>query len=123
MKPEWVYAIEESKLPDNDMVAVYPKGLQVLLIKKSGNIYALSNKFTHMACSLASGGVLEDHTLKCSCHDWKYDIRTGEFLNATEIKLQLYDFKVTEEEDIAASEIIIPIIYVLRHSKTGEVHE
>lgn len=95
MKPEWVYAIEESKLPDEGMVAVYPKGLQVLLIKRSGHIYALSDKCAHMACSLASG-VLEDHTLKCPCHDWKYDIRNGEFLDATEIKLQLYDFKVSE---------------------------
>ena len=25
MKPEWVYAIEESKLPEEGMVAVYPK--------------------------------------------------------------------------------------------------
>ena len=25
MKSEWVFAIEESKLPDNGMTAVYPK--------------------------------------------------------------------------------------------------
>lgn len=95
MKPEWVFAIEESKLTDNGMTAVYPKGLQVLLIKKSGQIFAISGKCAHMTCSLASG-VLEDYTLKCPCHDWKYDIRNGEFIDAREIRIPLYDFKVTE---------------------------
>ena len=55
MKPEWVSAIEESKLPDNGMTTVYLIGLQVLLIKRSGHIYAISDKCVHMACSLASG--------------------------------------------------------------------
>ncbi len=95
MKSEWVFAIEESKLPDNGMTAVYPKGLQVLLIKRSGRIYAISDKCSHMGCSLVSG-VLEDYTLKCPCHDWKYDIRNGEFIDAREIKLPLYDFKVSD---------------------------
>jgi nitrite reductase/ring-hydroxylating ferredoxin subunit len=95
MKPEWVFAIEDSQLPENGMTAVYPKGLQILLIKRSGHIYAISDKCAHMTCSLASG-VLEDYTLKCPCHDWKYDIRNGEFLNAKEIKLPLYDIKVSD---------------------------
>jgi 3-phenylpropionate/trans-cinnamate dioxygenase ferredoxin subunit len=95
MKPDWVFTIEDSKLPDNSKIAVYPKGLQVLLIKRSGQIYAISDKCAHMACSLASG-VLEDHTLKCPCHDWKYDIRNGEFLDAKEIKIPVYDVKVSD---------------------------
>jgi len=35
----------------------------------------------HMACPL-SGGAPDDHTLICACHDWRYDIRTGRFLDA-----------------------------------------
>ncbi len=91
----WIFAIEESKVPENGMTAAFPKGLQVLLIRKSGQIYAISSKCAHMACSLASG-VLEGYTLKCPCHDWRYDIRSGEFMDAKEIKLPVYDFKVSE---------------------------
>jgi len=44
MKSEWVFAIEESKLPDNGMTAVYPKifgtsfywGTMTISIKNSG---------------------------------------------------------------------------------------
>lgn len=91
----WVFAIGESSMPENGMASIYPKGLQVLLIKKTGHLYAISNKCAHMACSLASG-VLEGYTLKCPCHDWKYDIRSGEFIDAKDIRLPVYDLKISD---------------------------
>lgn len=91
---EWVFTIDEAKLAEGSMVPVFPKGLQVLLIRKDGRIHALSNKCAHMACPLGFKGALEGHILKCPCHDWKYDIRTGEFIDAREIRLPLYEWKV-----------------------------
>ncbi len=91
----WIFAIEENELQENSANMVFPKGLQVLLIKKAGEIYAISNKCAHMACALA-GGTLKDFIIKCPCHDWRYDIRSGEFMDAKEIKLPVYDFKVSE---------------------------
>ncbi len=40
----WIFAIEENELQENSVNMVFPKGLQVLLIKKAGEIYAISNK-------------------------------------------------------------------------------
>lgn len=94
MKEEWVFALEEDKLQEGGKKAVFPKGLQVLLIKKDGLIYALSDKCAHMACPLGYKGTLDGHVLKCPCHDWRYDIRTGEFIDAKEIKLPVYELKV-----------------------------
>ncbi len=74
---------------------VFPKGLQILLIKKGVEIYAVSNKCAHMACALG-GGTLKDHTIECPCHDWRYDIRTGEFLDAREIKIPVYEWKLSD---------------------------
>jgi 3-phenylpropionate/trans-cinnamate dioxygenase ferredoxin subunit len=48
-----------------------------------------------MACSLG-GGTLEGYTIKCPCHDWGFDIRTGEFLDAKEIRIQTYEWKLSE---------------------------
>ena len=48
-----------------------------------------------MACPLA-GGVLEDYTIRCPCHNWGFDIKTGEFLDAKEIKIQVYQIKLLE---------------------------
>ncbi len=89
----WVFVIEEKKLQENSVNLVFPKGRSVLVIKKAGQIYAISNKCAHMACALG-GGTLEDYTIQCPCHDWRYDIRTGEFLDAKEIKLPTYQWRV-----------------------------
>jgi 3-phenylpropionate/trans-cinnamate dioxygenase ferredoxin subunit len=45
-----------------------------------------------MACPLISGA-LEGHTLTCSCHDWRFDIRTGRFLDAAELGVAVYPAK------------------------------
>jgi len=91
-EPQWVFAIDENKLKENGLSVAYPKGLPVLLIKKEGRIYALSNKCTHMACPLSAGSLF-GFMLKCPCHDWLYDIRTGEYFNAPELKLPVYECK------------------------------
>ena len=96
-EPSWVFAIEEEKLPDNSIQAVFPKGIPILLIKRKGKIHAISNKCAHMACTLA-GGYLDGYTIKCPCHDWKFDIRTGEFLNAKEIKIPTYELRLSEKK-------------------------
>ncbi|MCZ7393090.1 MAG: Rieske (2Fe-2S) protein [Candidatus Methanoperedens sp.] len=91
----WVFAIEENKLQENSLNMVFPKGLPVLLIKTAGEIFAISNKCAHMACPLA-GGILDDYTIECPCHDWRFDIRTGEFLDAREIKIPVYEWKLSD---------------------------
>jgi 3-phenylpropionate/trans-cinnamate dioxygenase ferredoxin subunit len=88
----WVFVMEEKKLQENSITLVLPKGLAVLLIKKDGQIYAISNKCAHMGCGMG-GGVLKDYAFQCPCHDWRYDIRTGEFLDAREIKIPTYQWR------------------------------
>jgi 3-phenylpropionate/trans-cinnamate dioxygenase ferredoxin subunit len=84
--------MDENKLKEGALSVAYPKGLPVLLIKKEGRVYALSNKCAHMACALSAGSLF-GFMLKCPCHDWLYDIRTGEFFNAPELKLPVYECK------------------------------
>ncbi len=91
----WVFAIEENKLLENSVNVVFPKGLAILLIKKGGQIYAISNKCAHMACPLGAG-TLKNYTIQCPCHDWSYDIRTGEFLNSSEIKIPTYQWQLVD---------------------------
>lgn len=94
-EPSWVFAIEANKLEENNLNMVFPKGLPVLLIKKAGKIYAVSNKCAHMACALG-GGTLKGYIIECPCHDWRYDIRTGEFLDAKEIKIPVFEWKLSD---------------------------
>lgn len=80
-------------MPEGQAVAVYPKGIAIMLVKKDNDIYALSNKCAHMACLLTAGRLSGD-IIQCACHDWRYDIRTGESTDAPEIKVPVYPSKV-----------------------------
>jgi len=91
---DWVDVIAESELKEESRKAVVLAGAPVALIRKKGReIYAISNKCPHLGCLLASGE-LEGYILKCPCHDWRFDIRSGEFIDAPEIKIAVYRWKI-----------------------------
>jgi len=46
----------------------------------------------NMACPLFTGK-LEGYIITCPCHDWRFDIRTGKFLDAPELGLVIYSTK------------------------------
>ena len=88
----WVPTLDESQLGEESINLVTLRGVSIILIKKDGQIYALRNRCAHMACTLA-GGRLDGFTLQCPCHEWKFDITTGEFLAAREITVPTYECK------------------------------
>jgi nitrite reductase/ring-hydroxylating ferredoxin subunit len=93
--PVWVPTIDEAKVRDGTCVAVFPKGRGVLLTRIDGDIFAVANKCTHMGCPL-EGGKLDGPVLTCPCHDWRFDVRTGEFLDAPELAIATYPVRVEE---------------------------
>ena len=46
--PSWVPTIDDAKVRDGAYVAVYPKGLGVLLARIDGDLFAVANKCAHM---------------------------------------------------------------------------
>ena len=92
----WVRVMKADALREQSMAPVYPKGLPVLLINKTaGEIYAVANNCRHMGCPLYHGH-LDGYLLQCPCHDWRFDIRTGVFLDAPEISLRVHEWKISE---------------------------
>ena len=90
---KWASVMDDSALPEGQMAPVYPQGVNVLLARVGGAVYAVSGKCAHMACPLFMGR-LEGYTVVCPCHDWRFDVRTGKFLNAPEIGLTVYPTKL-----------------------------
>jgi len=84
--------LDDSTLPEGQMTVVFPLGVNVVLARVDGSIYAISGKCTHMACPLFAGK-LNGYTITCPCHDWRFDIRTGKFLDASELGLEVYPVK------------------------------
>jgi 3-phenylpropionate/trans-cinnamate dioxygenase ferredoxin subunit len=88
----WTYVMEDAALPEGGMAPAYPLGVNVVLARAGGAVYAVSGKCVHMACPLFTGK-LADYTITCPCHDWRFDIRTGKFLDAPELGLAVYPTK------------------------------
>lgn len=94
-KSEWTYVMDENQLPDSVMTVVFPRGIPVLLVKKDRNIYAVSNKCAHMGCTLSRGS-LGGFIVECPCHEWTFDIRSGIFVTANEIRIPTYGCKAED---------------------------
>ncbi len=91
----WIFAIGENDIKDGEMKQVTVDGERLLLLRKSGTFYALSDKCPHMGCSLAKG-TFKDFIIQCPCHNWRFDVRSGEFADAKQIKVPSYATKVTD---------------------------
>lgn len=94
LENSWVQVMKANALREQGMAAVFPKGLPVLLIRKTAEeIYAVANKCPHLGCTL-NRGRLDGDTLWCPCHDWRFDVKSGAFLDAAEISLKIYEWKI-----------------------------
>jgi 3-phenylpropionate/trans-cinnamate dioxygenase ferredoxin subunit len=91
--PGWTSVLDDGALLEGQMMPVYPVGVNVLLARVDGVVYAVSGKCAHMACPLFMGR-LEGYTVVCPCHDWRFDVRTGRFRDAPELGLTVYSTKL-----------------------------
>jgi nitrite reductase/ring-hydroxylating ferredoxin subunit len=89
----WTYVLDDIALLEGRMAPVYPLGVNVLLARVGGAVYAVSGTCAHMACPLFMGR-LDGYTIVCGCHDWGFDVRTGRFLAAPELGLTVYPTKL-----------------------------
>jgi len=86
---------ELARLQEGKPYAVFPKGLPVLLVLRGNEVFALENRCAHMGCPLALGK-LDGYTLQCPCHDWRFDVRDGKFLDAPELGVKVYAVEISD---------------------------
>jgi len=91
----WTYVMDEASLPEGAIAPVYPKGVNLLLAKVLGKVYALDGKCSHMGCPLFTGH-LSGLILTCPCHDWRFDITNGRFIDAPELGLRVFPTKAED---------------------------
>ncbi|MDY0387670.1 MAG: Rieske (2Fe-2S) protein [Methanolobus sp.] len=94
---KWVIVANDDEVKEGEMKALDVGGKQVLLIRKAGEMFALENRCPHMNCRL-DGGTLQDYSLKCPCHSWIFDIRSGAYVASDKIKVNVYDTQVKDGE-------------------------
>ncbi|MEW6621863.1 MAG: Rieske 2Fe-2S domain-containing protein [Bacillota bacterium] len=57
--------------------------------------WRIHNQCPHLGCALHKGK-MKGYYLECPCHDWLFDVRTGEFEAAPEITVPTYEVKIEE---------------------------
>jgi nitrite reductase (NADH) small subunit/3-phenylpropionate/trans-cinnamate dioxygenase ferredoxin subunit len=72
----------------NKLVAVFRDG---------GAYFAIDDTCPHMGASL-SGGYVENGTVTCPWHAWRFRLRDGAWADAPRIKIGCYEVRVTGEE-------------------------
>ncbi|MCL5950095.1 MAG: Rieske (2Fe-2S) protein [Candidatus Bathyarchaeota archaeon] len=87
--------IAESELPEGTMKLIRVEGRPVLFIKHNAKLYILDDRCPHMGCKL-SGGKIDGDFVVCPCHDWRFNLETGEYENNPEYILTTYPFKVKD---------------------------
>lgn len=61
---------------DGEMRVFDVAGTKVNVTNAGGHLYAFDDTCTHMACSLANGG-LKGTTVTCACHGSQFDVTQG----------------------------------------------
>ena len=89
----FVPVLKEKELQEGTMKLVSVEGSPVLLIKQSGQIFAIDNRCPHMGCGF-SAGTLEGLVIVCPCHEWRFNLKTGEYEVEPAIKLTIYEHKI-----------------------------
>ncbi len=89
----FVPVLDESELLEGSMRLVIVEGVPVLLVKVFSEIFAIDNRCPHMSCGF-SGGSLDGYVIICPCHDWRFDLRTGEYEEEKDMKLTKFEWKI-----------------------------
>lgn len=90
---EWMVVCKEADLQENSRLVVPAGEYSVLLLRRAGRIFALENSCAHLGCKMARGKI-EGFIITCPCHDWTFDIRSGEFTAAPEIRIKTFPTRV-----------------------------
>ena len=74
--PEFVTVATLEQIPEGKSLAVPLNGRMVAVFHQQGKFYAIDDFCPHMGASLA-GGYVEDETVTCPWHAWRFDLTTG----------------------------------------------
>jgi nitrite reductase/ring-hydroxylating ferredoxin subunit len=87
--------IGEKELEEGKMVVVRAEGKAVLFIKQDGKIYVVDDRCPHMGCKF-SGGSLDGEVVICPCHEWRFNLESGEYEKDPDYMLTAYPFKIVD---------------------------
>lgn len=96
---EFQHVANLTEIPDPGRLVVEIDDQLVVLLRVSGEVFAIDDVCTHDGGPL-SEGELDDHTIACPRHGAKFDIRTGAALTMPATRpTKVHDVKI-EGDDV-----------------------
>lgn len=98
----FVKVLKLSELAEGKIKGVDVSGERIALYNLGGEIFATTDVCTHMQCSLAENGMIEEdeEIVECQCHGSHFNIKTGEVASPPAFEpLKTYQVKV-EGDDV-----------------------
>ncbi|HZD12317.1 MAG TPA: Rieske 2Fe-2S domain-containing protein [Candidatus Binatus sp.] len=84
-------------IPEGQGREVTVEGRKIALFKTNGKVFAVADRCLHRGGPL-SLGELNDYTVTCPWHGWRYDVRTGAFEIIPTLKVKSYKLEQRGEE-------------------------
>lgn len=69
----WTAVADEAELVEGRLVGADADGVDVLLVRDGGRVFALSARCSHRGCSLSEGS-LDDGVVTCPCHGSRFTL-------------------------------------------------
>lgn len=80
MADEWVSVAKTGDVGDGQMIEVDLEGKAIAIANVAGTFYAIAGECPHQGGPLAEGE-LEDTTITCPWHNFRFDVTTGRTLD------------------------------------------
>jgi nitrite reductase/ring-hydroxylating ferredoxin subunit len=95
---EFVKVASLFELAPGSAKAVEVNGKTIALFNVEGAVYALDNTCLHRGGPLGEGELMGE-VVTCPWHQWEYNVRTGELVGDSSVKVDTYPVRV-EGDDI-----------------------
>ncbi|MBL7685842.1 MAG: Rieske (2Fe-2S) protein [Deltaproteobacteria bacterium] len=91
------YIAKIQDIPEGSGVFSNLQGHSIAVFKITGEYFAIQNRCPHRGASLVDGEI-KGFVVTCPWHAWQFDIKTGCFLENSQIKLKQYSLEVRHDE-------------------------
>ncbi len=71
--------------------------IEIALIKKGSEVYAISNICPHQHSALIYDGFIEEGYVVCPAHGWMFDLKTGKLPSGSK-GLDTYEVKISDND-------------------------
>ncbi len=98
MMPEFTTVAKVSDIPDGEARAFPVNGRMIAVFHTGGEFTAINDSCPHMGASLA-GGFIEDRTVTCPWHAWRFCVQEGTWKDnpKAELKTDCYEVRIDGE--------------------------